>query len=174
MALIVEDGTGLETAESYLSVADADTYVSKYVFATTTCDAAIEAAKEKALRLATQYLDNEYKNRWKGDRTSEEQALAWPRAWAYDEDGYLVLSDELPQALKNACAEMAVRALSVDPMVDLTDDCDLKAIAVEVGPLKEKKEYQGASSVRPGYDKVDAILAGLIHTTSHGGVAERA
>lgn len=54
MALIVEDGTGLADAESYLSVADADTYHADrnneawQDYST--------AEKEAALRKATQYI----------------------------------------------------------------------------------------------------------------------
>ena len=56
MALVVEDGTGKTDADSYLSLVDADAYNLAHS-ASTDWNGAVEAVKEKALRLATQYLD---------------------------------------------------------------------------------------------------------------------
>ena len=57
---IVEDGTGKSDANSYITEAAADQYVENH-----SGDAAWlagqQADKEKALRLATQYIDNEYR-----------------------------------------------------------------------------------------------------------------
>ena len=74
MALVVEDGTGLSTAESYISVADADTYHSDRGNALWT---GTDAVKEEALRQATEYLDATYD--WKGSISLTTQALNWPR-----------------------------------------------------------------------------------------------
>ena len=67
MSLIVEDATGLSTAESYLSVANADTYHASYT-GSTAWSGASTGTKERALRRATQYLDSVYGGRWLGER----------------------------------------------------------------------------------------------------------
>ena len=57
MSLIVEDGTGLDTAESYVSVVDAGTYCTAHGLTAWT---GTDGVKESALRNATQYIDTMY------------------------------------------------------------------------------------------------------------------
>jgi len=102
MALVVEDGTGKSNAESYLSVADCDTYHTNMGNTGWAGDATV---KEVALRKATKFLDNKFRLRWKGTRTNEDQALAWPRSNVEDIDGFYYDSDGIPQTLKDATAE---------------------------------------------------------------------
>lgn len=81
MALIVEDGTGLPDAESYVSVANCSTYCVKHGL---TFDTAVTADAESALRRATEFLDYTYRQRFPGSRTHRRnQALEWPRTAAY-------------------------------------------------------------------------------------------
>lgn len=88
MPLIVEDGTGLSTAESYLSVADFRTRAAalalwKVVDSAAAADwitPAADADVEAALRRATAALDGAYGDRWAGQKTSWQQALDWPRS----------------------------------------------------------------------------------------------
>lgn len=103
MALIVEDGTGLSTAESYASVATLTAYATARGLSLT----GTEAVKETQLREATAYLDGKYRHRYIGSRANSDQALAWPRELAVDADGYLLASDELPDAVVNACCRAA-------------------------------------------------------------------
>jgi len=102
MALVVEDGTGLSNAESYISVADADIYIAAYKGADATWDDATDAAKEIAARQATQYIDGLYN--WIGEPETSTQALDWPRNYVYDELGYAV--DGIPTNLEQATAEV--------------------------------------------------------------------
>ena len=101
MPLVIEDGSGLSNAESYVSVADADTYVTAYKGANTLWDAATEGAKEVAARQSTQYVDGT--SNWKGEIESSTQALDWPRNYVYDEIGTAI--DGLPVNVANATAE---------------------------------------------------------------------
>ena len=66
MALIVEDGTGVSGAESYISVVDADDYHTNH--GNTSWGSADTTAKEIALRKASEYLDGKYGKRWLGIR----------------------------------------------------------------------------------------------------------
>ena len=166
MALIVEDGTGLSDAESFLSVADADSYFSKHG-EPSAWTAATTAAKEAALRLATQYLCTVYHQRWKSVRTYEEQALDWPRAWMDDDDGYSIDSDELPQRLKDATAEMSLRSLSATLLPDVDNPGAIKRERVKVGPIEDEVEYtSGGKSQLIRYRLVDLLLAPYIQPSS--------
>ncbi len=97
MALVVEDGTGLDTAESYVSVSDCDAYHTKMGHDAWTGSTAV---KEAALRKATQYIDARYA--FLGTVVDEDQALQWPR-----ED-----IDWPTKAITDATCELALRALS--------------------------------------------------------------
>lgn len=87
MALIVEDGTGLSTAEAYVSVVDARAAAVKlglgYLNAADPTGAWIAAASdadlEASIRRATYYLEGKYFDKWAGISTTSVQALAFPR-----------------------------------------------------------------------------------------------
>jgi len=86
MPLIVEDNTGLANAESYISVADADVYLAN--MGRTSWAAATTAAKEIALRKATQYIDTAYSFRGarvRGDlqRAANSRSLHSAKSWLW-------------------------------------------------------------------------------------------
>jgi len=177
MSLIVEDGTGRSDAESYISVADADTYHTKFT-ASAAWAGAGTADKETALRQATQYLDDEYRGRWKGYPVDDEQALAWPRLDVEDENGYVVDSDAVPEQVQRAAAEMALRALSSGPnlLPDIVERGTVKSIRKKLGPMEKEVEYVGGGTIAVSgqtnthFQKVYRMLIGLIRV---GGRVER-
>jgi hypothetical protein len=159
---VVEDGNGSSSANSYVTIADADTYNDNFVD-NTTWDSATDANKEAALRKATHYLDMRFNRRWYGERSNELQALDFPRTGITDYDGYVIDSDEIPQALKDACVEMAVKIAGGETvMADLSDPGTIKSESKKVGPITIKKEYLGGDSPIKKYRKVDALLRDLI------------
>lgn len=95
----------------YLSVADADAYWSARN--NSTWAAATTAAKEKALIEATQYIDGAFS--FIGDQ-KPDNVLAWPRYNVFIVSGNFAGktydSDTIPPQVKNACAELALSALS--------------------------------------------------------------
>jgi len=145
MALIVEDGTGKSDAESYISVADADTYHAAQT-GTTDWSGATTDNKEMALRRATRYLDSVYRLQWQGQRKLDTQVLDWPRYNVYDADDFDVDCDSLPAKLEQATAEMALLALSEDLLPDLSDPGTVKASKVKVGPIEESVTYAGGGN----------------------------
>lgn len=160
MSLTVEDGSGLASADSYLSVADADAYHAAHT-APAEWTEAEESEKERVLRLGTQFLDLAFGGRWLGCRVQSTQALAWPRYGVEDADGYVVSSNAVPQGVKDACAEAALRALSAELMADETEPA-IKSESVKVGPVTESKEYLGGKNASPNYRRIKALLRGLI------------
>jgi hypothetical protein len=146
MTLIVENGTGLANAESYISAADAGTYLANRgdaVWATYSVP-----AQEAALRLATEYMVSLYRLRWAGFRTLTTQALDWPRSYCPKPDlaggygGYpnYYLPTDMPNEVITACADLASRA-AVSPLVP---DVERLQTSIAIGTLKI--EYDKASS----------------------------
>lgn len=164
MVLTVEDGTGLAAADAYVSEADADAYVAAYQpegFAA--WDAALSAAKEVAIRKATQYLDATYVHRWRGARIlPSTQALDWPRRYVYTE-GALLSSSVLPVLLVQATVEAAVRMISGDLVVD--EAAATTGIASErkkLGPLEKETRYLGTKSTQLRVPKITQLLRPLV------------
>jgi len=159
MALIVEDGTVVTGAESYITVTAADTYFSNRGDATW---AALTATKkEEALRKATDYMTQAYRPRWKGYRKDGTQLLDWPRSFVYLEPfvhgivgtyPFLVSDVIVPTEVKNACAELAVKASAAALAPDLE-----RAVASEtIGPISTT--YDAASIEHTRYRAIDLML----------------
>lgn len=154
MALEVEDGTGKANAESYISVSDADTYFSARAVPTEWA-AATTAEKEGALRYATRWIDDRYA--WPGTIHLTTQALAWPRAWAYDREGR-DLTAQVPDRVAEATAEAAVLDLQ-GSLRTLTLDRGGAIQSETVGPLSTSY-FPGAAAL-PSFPFIDQILAGI-------------
>jgi hypothetical protein len=142
MSLVVEDGTGLANAESYISVANADARHTAFGNSAWTGSTAV---KESALRRATAFMEQAYRNRWQGLRAHVDQALSWPR---YDVcvDGYSIASTVVPTEVANACADLALAALTDDLNPTLTRGVRRK----KIGPLEtEYDPYSPQGTRRP-------------------------
>jgi hypothetical protein len=172
MAITIEDGTGLANADSYLSVADADSYHAKHGNSLDWEQKRDNPTKEEALRIATQYLDLVYLGRWRGRQSSREQALSWPRAFVVDEEGFGRDSNVLPQELKDATAELALKQLTESGglIPDIDTNRSISTKRVKVGPIEQTVEYSGSKPVIKRFRKVDLILITLLKAT----VTERA
>lgn len=120
MALIVEDGSGLATAESYISVADATAYFALRGNASWATIAS-DTIREQLLRQATDYMEGYYGQAWKGLRVGLTQALSWPRADVElpDVGGQFTGSyqfvfpyNQVPKDVATACADLALLSLA--------------------------------------------------------------
>jgi len=113
--IIVEDGTGLDTANSYVSVEYADAFheasLNGAAWATKT-----DTQKMQALITATRMLDQLYI--WNGQMVEETQALQWPRIYVNDPDHAggreYMPDDEIPAAIQKATALYALALFAVD------------------------------------------------------------
>lgn len=109
MAFVVEDGTGLSTATAYCSVDDADTYHTLHG-APSAWTNATTAQKEAAIMAATVYMDATFS--WKGEVTSTDQALGWPRDGVVDGEDRDVDSDIVPTRVQDCCAYLALQHIN--------------------------------------------------------------
>lgn len=121
--LIVEDGTGLVGADSYVSVTDADQYMLDFGYdewpqppSSTLEDPTPTdpnfAKKEAMLRRGALYIDNVYGVRSTGQKKIEEQGLLFPQVHAFYYNGTPVDSNSIPIEYKKAQMEAARLAYS--------------------------------------------------------------
>ena len=151
--LIVETGLGIAGAESYVSVADADTYFANR---NNTVWAALDVAhKESALRLATDFMVDTFRQYWKGYRNVPSQALDWPRYGVVIEDNiniiyyntrYLqtqyVLNNIVPNEVKQSTCEFALVASTGQ----LNPNMSRGKKHVKIGTLEV--EYDGNANIQ--------------------------
>ena len=167
MALIVEDGSIVAGAESYISVADADTYHSNR--GNSTWAALTTTVKEQLLRKSTDYMVARYSKQWRGYRKTATQDLDFPRSFCYLEPfvygaagsyPFLLADDVVPREVKNACAELALRANDGALMVDVGQTVIREKVdVVEV-------EYDKFSPAQTRYSQIDAMLSILLQSTN--------
>uniref|UniRef100_A0A6M3J8A0 Putative structural protein n=1 Tax=viral metagenome TaxID=1070528 RepID=A0A6M3J8A0_9ZZZZ len=160
---VVEDGTGLATANAYVSVADADQYHTDH--GAPAAWTGVDAVKQAAIRLATEYLDARYGSAWKGRRSNEDQALDWPRVDVHDRDEYLLASDEIPAALAAAAALLALKSLQGDVLLpDVVPGGNVKSESKRVGALAKSVEYLGGKTSAKRYVLVDHLIGDLVRS----------
>lgn len=137
--IVVETGNASETANSNVSLANADSYHANHLY-TSAWTQATDSDKEKSLIWATRLLDEQID--WTGFKRERAQALQWPRNGVIDRAGYLIDSDMMPQTLKDATAEMARFLLASDRTAE--DDTigfkRIKAGSVEIEIDKSDRE----------------------------------
>lgn len=159
MALIVEDGSVVAGAESYIDVSYADAYHANR--GNTTWAALATADKEAAIRKATDYMGEAYRLKWNGQRYSVMQTLDWPRMMVPRKDtvGFQFSSQvyydyrSIPDEVKRANAELALRTLGGDLAPDLSQGVRSKKIgAMEV-------VYDTSSPQAKRYRQVDMSLS---------------
>ena len=156
MALIIEDGS--------LSTPSANTYATAN-YVTTYCSnlglsewgEGYTETWETAILRAMAYIES---RNFKGIKADyDENVLKWPRAGVYDEDGYAIDDDEIPENLKRALARAAYEEY-IDPGVlqrNLTRD-DFTT-SESVGPISMSYQQGKASTI---FRAIDAYLEGLV------------
>lgn len=159
MSFVVEDGTGLPDANSFVDVQYADDY---FALRGITQWTGADTAKQAWLVQATDYLSARFN--FKGKQLTQEQALPFPRVG--------VGMSGMPANLLKATCEYAIRAKDAPLAPDLTIDETGRAIAgktEKVGPIEDTISYTtsgpGASLMlfRP-YPAADILLKGLTGT----------
>ncbi|WP_373379900.1 DnaT-like ssDNA-binding protein [Cupriavidus nantongensis] len=152
--MTIDTNPGSPTADSYVSVAEADAYWSKRPGSA--WGAAAEAAREGALVRATGYVDATYD--WRGTRATAVQALDWPR---YDVvlDGYPLDGTTIPARVKDAVCEMALKALAGDISADVSPQ---QVVEQTVGPITRKFAPNERNGGQKQYPYVDSLLRGLV------------
>jgi len=120
MTIIVEDGTGVAGANSYVTVSGVGVYATDYGYTDWT-DATATVQQQSLLR-AMRYIEG---LAWKGVKYDQTQALEWPRSEVYDKDERLVADDVVPVPVVEALCEACILCLptsTINLQPNLTKD----------------------------------------------------
>lgn len=168
MACTITATAGSSTANSYITVADADTYFETHLYASDWTDADTDQ-KCQALQMATRLLDQWFD--WTGFVASSEQALLWPRSGVIGPNGYLEADDEIPVRIEQATAELG-KSLIVK---DRTADNDTEAQGVKRVKAGSVEVEFGAVTNKTIPDAVMALVScyGTLRSKSGGAVTVR-
>lgn len=151
--IIVETGARVAGANSYISVANFQTYASDRGIT-------ISGTEEDLLIKAMDYLES---LDYIGYRYTEDQALEWPRSDAVKKRIYWYDIDEIPQELIDAQCEVA---LAIDAGNGPIDDVARATKREKVGDLEVEYKDNSASTVV--VRKINAKLKRLLVAGSAG------
>lgn len=156
MALIVEDGGGVEGANSYVTLVEARAYATDRGLTLPGPDLELTAL----LIRATDYIESERSGPYQGDPTytdSYEKTLKWPRTGVII-DGKTYDSDQIPDALKKAQCQLAFELQTYDP----TQTTDGRVVKREKVDIIEVEYATTGMSPEPDFPKVDLLLRPLL------------
>lgn len=155
--IIVEDGSIVPNANSYVSVAELEQY-------TTDRGIILLSDASQSLLKAMDYLET---LSYKGRKTERTQPLQWPRKGVVI-DGYLVRDDEIPQLLKNAQMQLAV---SIDQGVDPLETQEQSVVREKVDVIEvEYSEFSSSSPIIKSFNSsIWRLLSGVNGTGGNVG-----
>lgn len=156
--IVVEDGTGKDNANSYVSVSEFIDYAAQ-----TGVDLEDDDSTAILLIKAMRYLETKT---FKGKRTTLLQALNWPRKDAYiycEEPEILFADNSIPANIKKAEMELA---LLVESGVDLMPTITASDLVVRevIGPITTEYANPGeyGLSYAPQLPLIDSLLSCMI------------
>lgn len=161
MDIVVEDGTGLPTANAYISAEEADDILSVNIHSlwpTITDD----TVKENLIMWATRLLDE--KVRWFGTKTHKTSGLAWPRQGTVDRECIAIDDNLVPKQVKVATALLADHLLAGDPEL-VNTSANLSKLQVDVIML----QFDTEKRVRKYPSEIATVLAALGYVSMSGG-----
>lgn len=158
MPLIVEDGTLVANADSYITLAAARVYADSRGLSL----AGSDAEAERQLRRGFDYVEA-YRDRFKGAKVDPTQMTQWPRYGAYV-DGRYIDTITIPTELKYAQVQVAA---AIQSGLDVTPNSTGESFVVreKVGPIETQYSESVASSGVPILRTAEQLLAALITST---------
>jgi hypothetical protein len=148
--LIIEDGSIVENANSYVTEAELILYASARDITVDPADAEVLIVK------AMDYIES---LDFVGVKSTRDQGLQWPRFNVVIDD-YLVSTDEIPQELKTSVFEVALSILNnEDPLANV----ERTKTEVKVGSLQVK---YADGSTRTIVKRISSALRKLLRSGS--------
>jgi len=139
MTITVEDGSGVEDANSYIDEAFVTAFATSRGF---TAPSTTELAEQYILK-AMGYL-NFYRPCFKGKKSLATNALAWPRTEVFI-DGFEFSDSLIPDELRYAQAQLVIEQANGTPLYPtvLTSSTEGFVTQSTIGPLTEKYSDKG-------------------------------
>lgn len=166
MSIIVEDGTGVELANSYVSIANARAFATLRGVTLAADDAVVTAQ----LLLGMDYLEAK-RSEYQGHKTTPTQELQWPRT-GVEIDCVAFPTNALPRELTKALCQL---------VVEQTQGVDLAPTRTEafitedtIGPITTKysDKILGGAGHAPTMPNVEASLSPLLSRCGQVGYLE--
>jgi len=153
--LIVEDGSDVAGANTYVDIAYVDTYALDRGLSmwTGTAD-----EKNAAILNSMTYMEQQP---YKGYPSTSTQSLVWPR-FGVTVNSWEISSDVIPSQLTKAQAEAAIRSLTAPLSPDLKRGGAIKKRKVDV---IETEYFAGASNATT-YPVINQLLAPLLKSST--------
>jgi hypothetical protein len=173
MAVVIDATVGGVSANSYLSLVDAQSMIDGMVLSAdvTAWGTATTDAKNRALVSAAQRLDRE---RFLGARSNDDQAMQWPRTGVRKPDTYIntyavgfpfrittdyFTDEEIPDQVKRAQVELAVYLNNNTDGISLSGLEDYKSVSI--GSISVTTNTTGAVGADKIPPMVERYLTGL-------------
>jgi hypothetical protein len=164
VALIIEDGSIVANANSFVTAAEMVAYAALRgvtIPADTT-------TQEQQIILAMDYLIDREQG-MKGTRVSELQELPYPR-FNVRFNGYYITGAEIPKELKNAQIELAIQVGNSELLISKTTD---NVQSVSLDGVISKSYFSGGSWSTVRTDKADAFLDVLLNNGGRNNLLTR-
>ena len=154
----VETGSGATDGNSYVAVADADSYHIHHGNPSAWANATV-VQKQDWLRQATLAVDLEFGAGFPGWSTTGTQALLWPRYGATDKSNDMIASNVIPAALQDAVSMLALQLANGETILTQSEDStDVASETKTVGAVSISKTYLGGRSPQTQFPAVRHIL----------------
>lgn len=166
MALTLENGTGLETADAFASVAQVRSYADSRGLTLPPADVGVE----RLLRRASDYLLSR-ESLFSGKRLKASQALPFPRKGA-TVHGEALAEDAIPATLIQASCQIACDLVDIEDALPLGTGREV--IQSTVGPISTTYASTGRGATLPVLTKAEVLLAPLYKTQGLAVTVDRA
>lgn len=164
--LVVENGSLLANANSFVSVEEVRNYALFRTYALSNPDIEIE----KACILAMDYLET-FRDKFKGAKVDPAvQTLQFPRDGVFV-DNYELPSAVIPQVLKLAQCQLVIEVLAGTDLMPSGDGREV--IREKVDVLETEYALGAGGSPQPSFHKVLRFLEPLLKTSSVSLTSER-
>lgn len=159
----VDATVGGASSNSYVTVATGDTYFDERLQSAAWTGESDADKKSRAVIEATRWVDHHH---FEGEKTTEGQALKWPRIMATDDDGNEFDSDAIPVIVQHATFELALYLLgqddsSADPLAPSGLEGFLN---VQIGPLDVTPRHGRRAGTIP--DHIRTLLRPVLRSRS--------
>jgi len=151
MALIIEDGTGVDNANSYITVAEARAFASLRSLILPSSDSEVEVLIVKAF----DYLES---LDYKGNHANPPQSAEFPRRDLYLQ-GVLFSESQIPYKLKQAQSQLTYEAVNID--LQPTGN-GKEVIKEKVDVVEVQYSEKGINVARPTFTTVNSFLKDLL------------
>ena len=165
--LIVENGTGIADANSYITLEEANAY---HILYNNLDWAGSDEELEQALILGTRSVDLLYGPKFMSYKRLSISPLLFPRYSFYDNNFQLIDQTTIPKCLKYAVCQLALMQLLGEDILPVQSaDSNIKLGRIKIGEIEIENEYQSNKKISetfPGFNQIDLLLQPILKKKS--------